>query len=73
RSVSQEMSTIIVYRTKKRLVKSGKDRLYYTLIFSQLEKNFFLTGNLFFPNWGKNARLTLLSPLPGNPFCQNLS
>ena len=47
------MSTIIVYKIKKRLVKSGKDMVYKPSVFSQLGKNFFLTRQLFFPNWGK--------------------
>ena len=47
------MSTIIVYKIKKRLVKSGKDKASNTTKIPQLGNNFFPTGERFFPNWGK--------------------
>ena len=50
------MSTIIVYRTKKRLVKSGKDRCQFCKFFSQLGKNYFPVRKKIFPNQGKTGR-----------------
>ena len=41
------MSTIIVYRTKKRLVKSGKDIILKGAVFFPVRKK-------YLPNWEKN-------------------
>ena len=41
------MSTIIVYRTKKRLVTSGKDKLYSPSFFCKLPKSFMGENTVF--------------------------
>ncbi|WP_277120390.1 hypothetical protein, partial [Bacteroides ndongoniae] len=48
RSVSQEMSTIIVYKIKKRLVKSGKDNSIKKHVFSTVKEKFFSNWRIFF-------------------------
>ena len=54
------MSTIIVYKIKKRLVKSGKDTASLAIIFPQLGKNNCLVRKKFFPNWEKTDGLYIL-------------
>ena len=62
------MSTIIVYKIKKRLVKSGKDSrpvsTEKTPIFSQLGKNYCPVREKYFPNWEKNIPKLNLLPFP---------